>query len=212
MIFLQSKGLSRVSPGTTVQKHQFFGTQPSLWSSSHDTTTRVLREYMLFQKDFGGTVNQSTSHRCYCKILQMQPVFIFFGCDVPSLAAVFLLIPASSLLSLREKKKQEFPVGVESAGAPMWSVCSSTADEVVGNDCRNSQPTAILKQLPWLEWLLAFLPQPFRLELALDSSRGFLQGSASWRPLVHMAPLAAFSLGCCVGSSRVTVDLFIATL
>ena len=68
---------------------------------------------MLFQKDFGGTVNQSTSHRCYCKILQMQPLFIFFGCDVPSLAAVFLLIPASSLLSLREKKKkQEFPVGV----------------------------------------------------------------------------------------------------
>ena len=30
LIFLQSKGLSRVSSSTTVQKHQFFGTQPSL--------------------------------------------------------------------------------------------------------------------------------------------------------------------------------------
>ena len=29
-ISLQSKGLSRVSSNTTVQKHQFFGTQPSL--------------------------------------------------------------------------------------------------------------------------------------------------------------------------------------
>ena len=33
-ISLQSKGLSRVS-NTTVQKHQFFGTQLSLWSNSH---------------------------------------------------------------------------------------------------------------------------------------------------------------------------------
>ena len=32
---LQSKGLSRVFSNTTVQKHQFFVTQPSLWSNSH---------------------------------------------------------------------------------------------------------------------------------------------------------------------------------
>ena len=30
-----SKGLSRVFSNTTVQKHQFFGTQLSLWSNSH---------------------------------------------------------------------------------------------------------------------------------------------------------------------------------
>ena len=35
LISLLSKGLSRVFSSTTVQKHQFFGTQPSLWSSSH---------------------------------------------------------------------------------------------------------------------------------------------------------------------------------
>ena len=34
LISLQSKGLSRVF-NTTVQKHQFFGAQPSLWSNSH---------------------------------------------------------------------------------------------------------------------------------------------------------------------------------
>ena len=34
-ISLQSKGLSRVFSKTTVQKHQFFGAQLSLWSNSH---------------------------------------------------------------------------------------------------------------------------------------------------------------------------------
>ena len=35
LIFLLSKGLSRVSSSTTIRNHQFFGTQPSLWSNSH---------------------------------------------------------------------------------------------------------------------------------------------------------------------------------
>ena len=37
-ISLLSKGLSRVVSNTTVQKHQFFGTQLSLWSNSHINT------------------------------------------------------------------------------------------------------------------------------------------------------------------------------
>ena len=36
---LQSKGLSRVFSNTTVQKHQFFSIQPSLWYSSHPYLT-----------------------------------------------------------------------------------------------------------------------------------------------------------------------------
>ena len=35
LISLQSKGFSRVFSNTTVWKHQFFGTQPSLWSNSN---------------------------------------------------------------------------------------------------------------------------------------------------------------------------------
>ena len=35
LIPLQSKGLSRVFSNTTIQKHQFFGIQLSLWSNSH---------------------------------------------------------------------------------------------------------------------------------------------------------------------------------
>ena len=38
LISLQSKWLSRVFSSTIVHKHQFFGTQPSLWSNSHICT------------------------------------------------------------------------------------------------------------------------------------------------------------------------------
>ena len=37
-ISLQSKGFSRVFSNTTVQKHQFFSAQPSLWSNCHIRT------------------------------------------------------------------------------------------------------------------------------------------------------------------------------
>ena len=50
-ISLQSKGFSRVFYNTTAQKHQFFGTQPSLWSSSHIHTYHLKKysfDYMHF--------------------------------------------------------------------------------------------------------------------------------------------------------------------
>ena len=34
-LILESKGLSRVFSNTTLQKHQFFGSQLALWSNSH---------------------------------------------------------------------------------------------------------------------------------------------------------------------------------
>ena len=44
LISLLSKGPTRVFSSTTVQKHQFFGTQPSLWSKSypHMTTGKTV--------------------------------------------------------------------------------------------------------------------------------------------------------------------------
>ena len=43
MIFLQSKGLSRVFSNTTVEQHQFFGSQHYSWSNSH-IHTRLLEK------------------------------------------------------------------------------------------------------------------------------------------------------------------------
>ena len=42
LISLLSKGLSRVFSNTTVQKHQFFGSQPSLWSMTTWKTIALL--------------------------------------------------------------------------------------------------------------------------------------------------------------------------
>ena len=41
---MQSKGLSRVFSNTTVQKHQFFGTQLSLWSNLNSERTVVKKK------------------------------------------------------------------------------------------------------------------------------------------------------------------------
>jgi len=45
LISLQSKGLSRVFSNTTVQKHRFFGAQPSLWFNSHIHTWPLEKPY-----------------------------------------------------------------------------------------------------------------------------------------------------------------------
>ena len=45
LISMQSKGLSRVFSNTTVGKHQFFSTQPSLWSNSHIHTWLLEKLY-----------------------------------------------------------------------------------------------------------------------------------------------------------------------
>ena len=46
LISLWSKGLSRVFSNTIVQKHQFFISQPSLWSNSHIHTWLVEKPYL----------------------------------------------------------------------------------------------------------------------------------------------------------------------
>ena len=46
LIYLLSKGLSRVFPSTIIQKHQLFGVQPSLWSNSHICTWLMEKPYL----------------------------------------------------------------------------------------------------------------------------------------------------------------------
>jgi len=53
LVFLLSRGLSRVFSSTIVQKHQFFGAQPSLWSNSHICTwlhVRLISYFRVYEK------------------------------------------------------------------------------------------------------------------------------------------------------------------
>ena len=52
-LILQSKGVSRVFSNTTVQKHQCFSTQPSLWSNSHNHAGKTIA---LTRRNFVGKV------------------------------------------------------------------------------------------------------------------------------------------------------------
>ena len=52
LISLQSKGLSRVFSSTTVQKHQFFGAQLSLWSNFHVRTWLLKKNIALTIRTF----------------------------------------------------------------------------------------------------------------------------------------------------------------
>ena len=52
LISLKSKGLSRVFPNTTVQKHQFFSTLLSLWSTSHIHTWLLEKTIALTRQTF----------------------------------------------------------------------------------------------------------------------------------------------------------------
>ena len=51
-ISLQSKGLSRVVSNTTVQKHQFFSTQLSLWSNSYIHTWLLEKTIAMTRRSF----------------------------------------------------------------------------------------------------------------------------------------------------------------
>ena len=55
-LILQSKGVSRVFSNTTIQKHQFFGTQLSLWSNSHIHTWLLEKTITLTIQTFVGKV------------------------------------------------------------------------------------------------------------------------------------------------------------
>ena len=56
LIFVQSKGLSRAFSNTTVQRHQFFGTQLSLWSNSHIHTWLLEKTIALTRRTIVGKV------------------------------------------------------------------------------------------------------------------------------------------------------------
>ena len=57
-ISLQSKGLWRVFSSTTIQKHQFFSTQHSLWSNSHICTWLLEKTIALTIRTFVSKVNE----------------------------------------------------------------------------------------------------------------------------------------------------------
>ena len=70
LISLPSKGLSKVFSNTKVQRYQFFGVLPSLWSTSH-IHTRLLKNHSFDYTDIFWQSNVSAFHLCIisCQLL-----------------------------------------------------------------------------------------------------------------------------------------------
>ena len=74
-LFLQSKGFSRAFCNTTVEKHQFFSSQLSLWSNSHIHMWLLIHIYTHTH-----TINWSLLHFAYPFLCQwIVKVFPHFG-------------------------------------------------------------------------------------------------------------------------------------
>ena len=75
LIFLQSKGLSRVFSNSTVQKHQFFWDQPSLWSTLHICTCLLENIEMCFFKALKNKAKLFCFALCISSPIALSPFF-----------------------------------------------------------------------------------------------------------------------------------------
>ena len=77
LISLLSKGLSRVFSSTTIGKHQFFGTRPSLWSNSHIHTWLVEKNIAFTRWTFVGKVMSLLFNMLSRLVLTFLPRSVF---------------------------------------------------------------------------------------------------------------------------------------
>ena len=75
LISLLSKGLLGVFPSTTVQRHQFFSTPPSLWSNSHNYTWPLGRSQLLLYRPVSVEECFCFSTRCFSLCLVLVWVY-----------------------------------------------------------------------------------------------------------------------------------------
>ena len=101
LISLLSNGLPRVFSNTIVQKHQFFGTQPFLWSSSHihsfsskEQVPFNLTAAVTICSDFGTQENKV----CHC--FHCFPIYLPWSDGTGSMILVFWMLSFKPAFSL----------------------------------------------------------------------------------------------------------------
>ena len=105
LISLLSKELSRVFSSTTIQNHQFFSTQPSLWSNSHIHTWVLEKKKNSFDyMDFSHQLLEFTQTRVHRVSDAIQPSVVPFS--------YLQSVPGSGSFQI----SQFFPPGGQSIG------------------------------------------------------------------------------------------------
>ena len=129
LMSLQSKRLSRVFSNTTVQKHQFFGTQLFLWSNSHIHTWLLEKPVIWLDRPL-------SAKQCICFLICCLGLSIAFLPKNKRLLISWLQSPSAVILE--PKKVKSFTVSIVS---PM--ICR----KVVGPDA-----------MIFIFWMLSFKP------------------------------------------------------
>ena len=83
LIYLLSNGLSRIFSSITVWRHQFFGTQPCLWSSSHHIHTWLLEKNISWTRwTFVGKVMSLLFHTLSRFVIAFLPrsMYLLISC------------------------------------------------------------------------------------------------------------------------------------
>ena len=111
-ISLLSQGLSRVFSNTTVQKHQFFGAQSSLWSNSH-TPTCLLENHSFDYTDF--------ARKVMCLLFNMLSRFVI--AFLPrSKCLLISQLQSPSTVTLEPKKIKSVTVSTTGTESDRWSL------------------------------------------------------------------------------------------
>ena len=105
LISLQSKRLSKVFSNTTVQKHQFFSAQLSLWSNSHIHTWLLKKITALTRQTFVGKV--------MCLLFNMLPKLVIALFPRSKLLLILCLHSPSAVI-LEPKKIKSVTVSIVS--------------------------------------------------------------------------------------------------
>ena len=105
-ISLQSKGLSRAFSSTTIQKHQFFSTQPSLWFISHIHTCLLKKPLALTIQPFVHKVMSLIFNTLSRSVIAFLP---------RSKRLIFLWLQSLSALLLEPKKMKSVTVSIFSS-------------------------------------------------------------------------------------------------
>ena len=107
LISLQSMGLSRVISNTTVQKHQFFDIQPSLWSNSHIHTWLLKKNHSFDYMDLCHKVMSllfNMLSRFVIAFVSRRREFFFQKAVLPSLLISWLQSPSTVILEMKKIK------------------------------------------------------------------------------------------------------------
>ena len=105
LISLQSKGLPRVFSSMTVWKHQFLGTQPSLWFNSHICTWLLEKSVfaiqifagkvmpLLFNTLLGFVITFLTKSNCLINFVAAVTMLSDFGAQENKISHCFYFLP-----------------------------------------------------------------------------------------------------------------------